>query len=66
MTSTEILIAVNDVMQSYETEVKSATAKMTNIIVKVKNRDTAINELEDAMKKAGLKPQITTHQQPFL
>jgi len=56
MTITEILIAVNDVMQSYETEVKSATAKMTNIIVKVKNRDTAINELEDAMKKAGLKP----------
>lgn len=56
MTITEILIAVNDVMQSYETEVKSATSKMTNIIVKVKNRDTAIGELEDAMKKAGLKP----------
>ncbi len=56
MTTTEILIAVNDVMQSYETEVKSATSSMTNIIVKVKNRESAIGELEDAMKKAGLKP----------
>jgi len=54
-TLSEVLIAVNEVSQDLDTTVKSAKAKVTEILVVVDDRVTARANMVEALEKAGLK-----------
>lgn len=54
-TLSEVLLAVNKVSETLDTEVKKATDRLTEILVKVDDRVTARAEMVEALEKAGFK-----------
>lgn len=54
-TLSEVLLAVNEVSQSLDTEVLKANEKLTEILVKVDDRVTARSDMIEALEKAGFK-----------
>ncbi len=54
-TLSEVLLAVNEVSQSLDTEVLKANEKLTEILVKVDDRVTARSDMIEALEKSGFR-----------
>ena len=54
-TVAETLLALNEILQDYDTEVKNAGPRVTTLHVLTKERSEAREEIKQAFKKAGIK-----------
>ena len=58
-TVSETLIALNEILQDYDTEVKNAGPRVTTLHVLTKERSEAREAIKQAFKKAGIQAEQT-------
>ena len=58
-TVSETLIALNEILQDYDTEVKNAGPRVTTLFVRTKERSEAREEIKQAFKKANIRAEQT-------
>ena len=58
-TVAETLLALNEILQDYDTEVKKSGPKVTTLHVRTKERSEAREEIKAAVDKKGIKAEQT-------
>lgn len=58
-TVSETLIALNEILQDYDTEVKNAGPRVTTLFVRTKERSEAREQIKQAFKKANIRAEQT-------
>tara|TARA_B100001094_G_scaffold93611_1_gene89473 strand:+ start:210 stop:1544 length:1335 start_codon:yes stop_codon:yes gene_type:complete len=58
-TVSETLLALNEVLEKYDTEVKSAGPRVTTLMVRVKERSEAREKIKEACSRAGIKVELS-------